>query len=184
VAAVACVGVAATAVLALGGELSPPSRTDEPAAPPTSTSTPSSAGATPLEGTWTSVRLGAADVRAAARAAGAPEVAGLMLDQLPEVPFRVAVAVRGAVLTTTIVPVGDNASPQAPEVMDRESLTVTGTRMEVRPFGGVDARTVHTWVLDGDELSFSLVSTTEPSTDGVPGEAWHRLFYDAAAFTR
>lgn len=156
-------------------------RATEPTAPSPTTSTTGIAptATTPLEGTWTSARLGIADVLAAARAAGAPRTAGLMLEQLPGVPFRVVVEVRGANLTTTLTTRG-----AGDEVMDREALSVTGRRVDVRPFGGVGARTVHTWVLDGDRLTLSFVSSTEPVTDGVPGEAWHRLLYDSAAFTR
>jgi hypothetical protein len=160
----------------------PRPRATEPAAPaPTTSTSPGVApgDTTPLEGTWTSGRLRVADVRAAARAAGAPDVADLMLDQLPGVPFRITVEVRGARLTTTSTGPGADDS-----ILDKESLSVTGKRLEVRPFGSVDVRTVHTWVLDGDRLALSFVSSTEPVTDGVPGEAWQRLFYDAGAFTR
>jgi hypothetical protein len=176
VTATALVGAAAAAVLVLGNDPAPRSRGVEPAAPAPSTS---ASGVTALEGTWTSARLDVADVRDAARAAGAPEAADLMLDLLPGVPFRVVSVVRGAELTTTITAPGSDG-----EVMDQESLSVTGDRVDLRPFGGVDARTVHTWVLAGDRLSFDLVTTTEPVSDGVPGEAWQRLFYDTASFTR
>ena len=37
--------------------------------------------------------------------------------------------------------------------------------------------------LDPTLLRLAFVSTTEGATDGVPGEAWQRLLYDAAALT-
>jgi hypothetical protein len=30
----------------------------------------------------------------------------------------------------------------------------------------------------------TFVSTTEGTSDGVPGEVWQRVLYDAVAFTR
>jgi hypothetical protein len=46
-----------------------------------------------------------------------------------------------------------------------------------------EGENVHTWVLEGGSLRLHFVSTTEPDSAGVPGEAWQRLLYDTAAFT-
>lgn len=133
----------------------------------------------PLEGTWTSGLLDGADVRVAARAAGAPGVARDMLAVLPRAPFRVVVVVRGANLESSVQRVAGR-----PEVLDRESLSVEGNLLTVRPFA-VSARTVHSWSIDGDELTMDFRSTTEGEDDaGVPGEAWQRLLYDSVTFTR
>jgi hypothetical protein len=174
-AVVGLAGVAAAAVLALGGDLGGPSRSVDPVAPPPAGTT-LAAGTTPLEGTWTSAPLGRADVRAAARAAGAPEAVPAMLAQLPAVPFRVVVDVQGARLTTTVSADGADG-----EVLDRESLSVSGGRLEVRPYA-MQAATTHAWVISGSELTMSFVRTTEPRSRGVPGEAWQRLLYDSVPF--
>ena len=176
-AVVGLAGVAAAAVLALGGDLGGPSRSVDPVAPPTATTQP--AGATPLEGTWTSGLLRAADVRAAARAAGRPRVAPAMLQDLPALPFRVVVVVRGGDLQTSVEGPGGKL-----EILDRESISVRGSLVTVRPYA-VTARTVHRWSIVGDELTLDFRSTTETENElGVPGEAWQRLLYDSSPLTR
>ena len=122
--------------------------------------------------------LDASDVRAAARAAGAPRAAAAMLADLPQAPFTVVVSVRGASLSTYVEGAGGRR-----EVFDQESVAVEGGLVTVRPFN-ISAETVHGWAINGDELTLDFRSTTEPQNDGVPGEAWQRLFYDSAAFTR
>ncbi len=172
VAAVASAGV----VLALSTGDVRDSRGVEPAEQTPTTTLP--ALTTPLEGKWTSGPLDASDVRAAARAAGAPQVAAAMLADLPQTPFTVVVSVRGASLTTYV-----EGARGRREVFDQESVAVEGSLVTVRPFT-ISARTVHGWSIDSDELTMKFRSTTEPENDGVPGEAWQRLFYDSPTFTR
>ena len=174
---VAGVLAAAALVIAwtvLDGE--PRARTVEPTQPSPTSSTP--AGATPLEGTWRSAPLDASDVRAATRAAGAPQAAASMLAQLPRAPFMVVVSIRGANLSTYVQRAGGRRV-----VLDRESVAVEGDLVTVRPFD-ITARTVHRWSIASDALTMEFGSTTEPVRDGVPGGAWQRLFYDSATFTR
>jgi hypothetical protein len=116
-------------------------------------------------------------VRAAARETGAPGAVASMLRQLPAVPFRVVLDVQGARLMTTVI-----ADTVDGEVLDMESLSVSGNRVEVRPYA-LQASTTHVWEITGNELVLSFVTTTEPRSDGVPGEAWQRLLYDTVPFT-
>ena len=173
------VAAAATvvAVVAVGGE--PGTRTIQPADPtPGPASTPP-ALATPLEGKWTSGPLDASDVRAAARAAGAPGAVAAMLTDLPRAPFRVIVAVRGAGISTYVRGAGGRLVD-----LDQETISVEGDLLTVRPFT-VPAETVHAWEISDDTLIMAFRSTTEVDNDaGVPGEAWQRLLYDTATFTR
>lgn len=154
-------------------------RTIQPADPsPTSTSTTPPVG-TPLEGRWTSGPMDGSDVRAAARAAGAPHMAAAMLTELPQAPFRVVVVVRGAGISTYMRGAGGRLVD-----LDQEAIAVKGDLVTVRPFT-VSAETVHRWTMSGDTLALEFRSTTEEENDaGVPGEAWQRLLYDTATFTR
>ena len=174
--AASAVAVAAAVVIATtAGDVQAP-RGVQPADPAPTTVTPTLT--TPLEGKWVSSPLDASDVRAAARAAGAPRAAAAMLADLPQAPFTVVVSVRGASLSTYVEGAGGRR-----EVFDQESVAVEGGLVTVRPFN-ISAETVHGWAISGDELTLDFRSTTEPQNDGVPGEAWQRLFYDSAAFTR
>ncbi|RYC13723.1 hypothetical protein [Nocardioides zhouii] len=174
--AVAAVASAATVVALTAGDGRGP-RGVEPAEPTTPAVTP--AVTSSLEGKWTSGPLRASDVRAAARAAGAPEAAAAMLTDLPRAPFRVVVAVRGASLSTYVQGAGGRRVD-----LDQESIAVEGGLMTVRPFT-ISAETVHAWEISGDTLTLDFRSTTEPDNDaGVPGEAWQRLLYDTVSLTR
>ena len=102
-----------------------------------------------------------------------------MLDVLPRTPFTVVVSVRGASLSTHVQGAGGRR-----EVYDQESVAVEGGLVTLRPFD-ISARTVHSWSIDGDELTLDFRSTTEGEDDaGVPGEAWQRLLYDSVVLTR
>jgi hypothetical protein len=154
-------------------------RTVEPADPsPTPTST-APAGATALEGTWISASLRAADVRTAARRAGVPAVAATMLDDLPAAGFRVVMVVRGSSLRTLVRSAGAEDA-----IMDEEVISTTGQDLRLSTLFGEPGTTVHRWTVQRARLTMTFGSTTEGVTDGVPGEAWHRLLYDSAPFTR
>ena len=155
----------------------PGTRTIQPADPTPTTTT--RAGATPLEGTWISRPLGASDVRAAAGAAGAPAAAAAMLEDLPPGDFRVVMVVRGSSLRTLVRSAGGKD-----RLMDEEVISTTGQDLELRTLFGAPSASVHGWSVQGDELTMTFGSTTEESAAGVPGEAWHRLLYDTATFTR
>lgn len=173
VAAVASVAV----VVALNAGGARDSRGVEPAEQPPTTTVP--ALTTALEGKWTSGPLDASDVRAAARAAGAPQAAASMLADLPQAPFTVVVSVRGASLSTYVEGPGGRR-----ELLDQESVAVEGGLVTVRPFD-IPAETVHAWAISGNVLTLDFRSTTEvPDDAGVPGEAWQRLLYDSVSLTR
>ena len=180
VAVAACAACAVTAVVVVGGGSS--QRSVEPVVPPptapTSTSGPAPVTTTPLEGTWTSRSLDADDVRAAARRAGAASAASAMLEDLPNGSFRVVMVVRGASLNTLVRSRGTDDL-----LLDQESISITGGQLRLRPFD-VPAATLHEWAVESGVLTMTFVSTTERSTAGVPGEAWHRLLYDSAPLTR
>lgn len=176
----AAVGVVAFSI----ADGDPGTRTVEPAdrsPAPTSTAPTSTspAGANPLEGTWISAPVGRREVRAAARLAGAPASAAAMLDDLPDGAFQVVMVVRGSSLSTRI------RSDGAEDVlMDEEVISTTGRVLTLRTLFGEPSSSVHGWRVQGDELTMSFRSTTEGTRAGVPGEAWHRLLYDAVPFTR
>ena len=120
-----------------------------------------------------------ADVRRAARLAGDASDAAAMLADLPATPFRVALYVSGDRSSMHAV---FRVEGRTEENADEENVTVSGDRVVMQPMFA-DGENVHTYVLDDDTLRFAFVSTTEGESDGVPGEAWQRLVYDAAAFT-
>lgn len=106
-------------------------------------------------------------------------MAAAMLTELPQAPFRVVVVVRGAGISTYMRGAGGRLVD-----LDQEAIAVKGDLVTVRPFT-VSAETVHRWTMSGDTLALEFRSTTEEENDaGVPGEAWQRLLYDTATFTR
>lgn len=151
-----------------------------PPAEPVPTATDPAASA--LEGTWVSGILGSDDVRAAARRAGAPGSAAMMLEQLGTREFRVLLTVEGTTLTASVSPM-DAAGPD--EVIDVETLAVDGVTLRLTP---ADTRitaeqSTHTWRIDDGRLRMRFATTTGGSVAGVPSEAWQRLLYDAGPFT-
>ncbi len=132
----------------------------------------------PLEGRWTSGPITTADVRAAARAAGRPDVASAMLDQLPPRPFHITLHVTGTGLNQ-----GFRSRQGDTTGDDVELLEFNGPRVYLRPRNAPGGTNVHTWVVEDGVLRMTFVSTTEADTEGVPGEAWQRLIYDTAGFT-
>lgn len=162
------------AVTVADGE--PHSRGAEPAEPVVTRTAP--APSTPLEGRWISALLDEADVRSAARRAGAPGAADRMLDQLPATPFRVVLVVRGSSLRTSV-----RTADGRDTLMDEESISTTGSEVELRP-SGAPGGSAHRWAVQGPELTIRFGSTTEGVVDGVPGGAWQHLLYASATFTR
>ena len=150
-----------------------------PSEEPTTTPTDLGVEPNPLDGTWVSEPLTRADVRRAARLAGDASDAAAMLAGLPATPFRVALYVHGDRSSMHAV---FRVEGQTEETADEENVTVSDGRMVMQPMFA-EGDNVHTYVLDGDTLRFTFVSTSEGESDGVPAEAWQRLVYDAAAFT-
>lgn len=154
-------------------------RTVQPAAPVPTTSSAPPVGSTPLEGTWVSAPLRAADVRAAARAAGDRAAAAAMLDDLPVGDFKVVLVVRGSSLRALV-----RSDGTADQLLDEEVISTTGQELELRTLFGQPRTSVHGWRIRGAELTMTFRSTTEGPRRGVPGQAWQRLLYDTAEFTR
>ena len=174
---VGALAAAAVVVAVTVGDGDAGTRTIQPAGPVPASTTP--AGATSLEGTWVSGPLRPSDVRAATRAAGAPAAATVMLEELPAGEFRVVMVVQGSSLRTYI---RSDAAEDA--LTDEEVISTTGQELELRTLFGDPSASVHRWTVQGDELTMTFRSTTEDDVAGVPGEAWQRLLYDTAPFTR
>ena len=102
-----------------------------------------------------------------------------MLEDLPPGTFRVVMVVRGSSLRTLVRRAGGQD-----QLMDEEVISTTGQDLELRTLFGAPSASVHGWSLQGDELTMTLRSTTEATVADVPGEAWQRLLYDTAPFTR
>jgi hypothetical protein len=133
----------------------------------------------PLDGTWTSGPVTDQDVHAAATAAGVADAADAMLGRLPARPFVVVLVVseeRNSVLVKL-------RSGSDEQTFDEANVAVVADRMVLHPryAAGED---VHTWTLQDGVLRLAFVSTTEAESEGAPAEAWERLFYDTAPFTR
>jgi hypothetical protein len=176
---VAAAAVAAVAVAVSQRAEQDSSPTDHP--PPTPSSTAGvGAEPNPLDGTWVSEPVTRADVRRAARLAGDPADAEALLAGVPGTPFRVVLYIDG---DRSSIHAAVRVAGQPEATVDEENLTVSSDSLVMRPrFGEGEGENVHTWVLDNGSLRITFVSTTEGETEGVPGEAWQRLFYDAAAF--
>jgi hypothetical protein len=172
-AALVAAGAVATVTVAVSQRADDaPSPTEDPTSPPTGL------GAEPnaLDGTWVSEPLTRADVRRAARLAGDAGDAAAMLSDLPTTPFRVALYVNG---DRSSMHAAFRVDGQPEETVDEENVTVSEDRVVMQPMFD-EGENVHTYVLDNGTLRFAFVSTTEGETDGVPGEAWQRLVYDAS----
>jgi hypothetical protein len=116
-------------------------------------------------------------VRAALTPSGNAEFADEILAALPPAPFRLVWVVHGDGSELEVIQNSDVS------VVDEEDLVVEAGRLTLSPrFGPGDS--VYEWAVDGDELDLTFVSTTEGMTEGVPGEAWHRLLYDSVVFRR
>ncbi len=172
--------VAAAAVATVAVAVS--QRADDAPAPskdPTTPATGIGAEPNPLHGTWVSGPLTRADVRRAARLAGDAGAAAAMLADLSDTPFRVALYVDEDRSSMHAV---FRVEGQPEENADEENVMVTEDRVVMQPMFS-EGENVHTYVLEDGTLRLAFVSTTERDENGVPGEAWQRLVYDAAAFT-
>ena len=177
-AAAVAVGVVAVVANGRGGEETDP----EPVGPPPTTPTQlesmqTGAPMSPLDGRWKSGPITAADVRVALTRLGHAELADETWAALPPAPFRLVWVVHGDGSELEVIQHGEV------NVVDEEDLVVEAGRLTLSPrFAAGD--TVHEWVVDGNELDLTFVSTTEGVADGVPGEVWHRLLYDSVVYRR
>jgi hypothetical protein len=170
---------AAAATVAVALVVTNPRDRDQVPAPEPPTPTPTSEVANPLAGHWVSEPVTRADVRRAARLAGDASDAATMLEGLPALPFRVTLVVDGSrnEMVTRLRHGGQE------DLTDQENVEVDGDRVLLTP-QLADGGTVHRWSIEGDTLRLTFVSTTEAPSEGAPAEAWQRLLYDAAPFTR
>jgi hypothetical protein len=171
----AAAAVAATVVVTTQGKDDAP----QPA-PPGPTSTPSPMpDASALDGTWRSAPLTKGDVRRAARDAGHPGATAAMLGALPSTPFRLVLVV-DLDRNSTLLKLRTGGREQT---SDQENIEVSGDQVVLRP-RFAEGENVHRWTVEDGVLRLSFVSTTERPSEGAPSEAWQRLLYDTAAFTR
>ena len=172
---VATAAVAAVAVTVAQRADDAPSPTEDPTRPPTGVG----AEPNPLDGTWVSEAVTRADVQRAARLAGDRSDAAAMLADLPPTPFRVVLYVNA---DRSSMHAAFRSAGRPEENGDEENLTVSEDRVVMQPMFG-EGENVHTFRLEDGTLRLAFVSTTEADENGIPGEAWQRLVYDAAAFT-
>ena len=176
VAAAVVAGVVLVGTDRLGGESAPdpvgppttPARVDEP---------PPASSPTVLEGRWRTALLDEDDLRTALEQSGNLQYADRILPALRPVPFRLEWVVTYETAELRMV------SGDGTEVLDKITLAVEGDQVTVAP-RFADGATVYQFVLTDDELRLTLVSTTEGVENGVPGEVWQRLLYDAFGFVR
>jgi hypothetical protein len=175
---VAAAAVVVVAVASPGGDKHPvPS--EVPSSPATSTTALPAEVPAALTGGWVSRPVTSADVRRAARAAGDPDKAALMLNDLPATPFRIVLFINGArhEIHQSV------RSGGVTETYDQENIEVRADELVLTP-QFADGENIHSWVIEDGVLEMDFVSTTELDTQVVPAEAWQQLFFDTVAFTR
>jgi len=177
------VGLAAAAVvtavvLAAGGGLGDEA-TPDPAVPPSTETTDGVVDRTEvLDGRWRTELLDEGTIRSAMEAAGDEAFADEVLAALPAPPLRLVWLVDGAGIAQLRV-----AGAAGSEVLDEQAISVTGDDVELSP-RFAEGSSLHRMTLVGDDLGMAFVSSTEGTTEGVPGAVWLRLLYDAFPFDR
>jgi len=148
-----------------------------PTASVTGSATPSPEALSPLEGTWRTGPISPRDAEATLRQFG--------LAQWIE-PFR-PVAPFGAD-TVLILEIGEEwdlygmAKAQPREEIDYNAdFQVHGNKVDVIHSAGFNT---FRWSVDGDALTLEWLSTTIPSTDGIPEEVFQRALYMTEEFVK
>lgn len=131
-----------------------------------------------VDGTWTSGLLGEPQLRSTLTQAGLARWATPLHNALPAPKVTFTVVFRDGHVTTTI------RHGSTTGTFDQETFTVVGRELHFHPDTDAHQLTVYRWLLTGDRLHLSFVDTTEPSTDGIPGEVWQRATYTSAVFVR
>lgn len=173
--------VAIGAVL-VGGDLFDGRSASDPVGPPPTMpsqleSSPSGVTPSVLEGRWRTAQLDEDDLRAALDQTGNGQYADRALTALGSLPARLVWIV--TLETAELRVVGGGTS----EAIDKVELTVDDDRVTLSP-RFAEGVSVHEFVITGDQLRLSFVSTTEGVQNGVPGEVWQRLLYDSVSFAR
>ncbi|RYB92401.1 hypothetical protein EUA06_05445 [Nocardioides glacieisoli] len=147
------------------------SSTEAPPEPETETE---AAEATPIDGTWTTPTLAAADFRRVLAAHGLGTHADTFLSEYGDA-VDLTLELGGGFWTLS-----SSIDGGATALADRGSFELDGTKVVVRPSSG--GRNTFRWKVAGDELTLDLVSTTEPPYEGVPAETFLRGLYTASSF--
>ena len=169
----AFVAAVAAVAVAVGTDRATDDSGPDPGSPPSTSSARSV-----LDGRWRTEVLDEGDVRAALRQAGYEQYAEQVLPTLGTAPsFRLVWVVTFETAELRVVSGGTS------EVLDAATVDVGGTRVTIAP-RFAEGESDHEYALTGDVLDLTFVSTTEGAVDGVPGEVWQRLLYDAFDFGR
>jgi hypothetical protein len=70
------------------------------------------------------------------------------------------------------------------ELLDRRLAQLEGHRMVLEFDDGTPGESVYRWQRSGDMLRFTLVRTTDPDRDRIPGEVYQRALYTTVPFHR
>jgi len=152
--------------------------TSSPAEPSTTdSSTPLRDTASPLEGSWRTNPVSAAESEATLRRYGLSKYIAR---------FRPLSPLAGnAVLTLEIGRDWDlsvKSKGKPPQNVDFDAdYTVYGNKVDkIHATGSATYR----WTVDGDTLTFEWLSSTEPPYRGIPDEVFSRVLYMTTEFTR
>jgi hypothetical protein len=131
-----------------------------------------------LHGTWSTAPLTDADVRGTLRDAGLRKYTATVLTALPKTPFRLVARFEAGVVSLQVT------SSQSWEEIDHETYQLRGGTLSMEPATGGrnEFLVVPETVASGTAIRFLFRSSTEPPTDGVPGEAWQRALWATAVF--
>ena len=179
--AAALAAAAAVAVVAVVGSGRGDDAAPAPVGPPTTPvhvdEPPPNATRSVLQGRWRTALLDEDDVRAALDQTGDGQYADRILPVLQPTPFRLVWRVTYDTAELRLV------SEDETVALDKITLALDSDQVTFSP-RFADGASVHRFVITGDELRLTFVSTTEGLSEGVPGEVWQRVLYDAVAFTR
>jgi hypothetical protein len=131
-----------------------------------------------LHGTWSTAPLTDADVRGTLRDTGPRKYTTAVLTALPRAPFRLVARFEAGVVSLQV------RSSQRSEEIDHETYQLRGDMLSMEPGTGGrnEFLVVPETVASGTAIRLLFRSSTEPPTDGVPGEAWQRALWATAAF--
>lgn len=168
-------GVAAGVAIAVGAGTGRP---DPGPGPSISPNQPSSTRTSldVLDGVWRTAQIRAGDVRAELETSGLAGSGDRLLSQVPP-SFRLVWRIEGGFSTLWVMGRDERF------VIDEEAIDVREDIVVLTPRYAA-GRSLHRWVETGGRLRLDFVSTTEPRSEGAPGEAWQRVLYDAFEFTR
>jgi hypothetical protein len=172
----AAAAIVVAAAVAACGSSSPPGQALASAAAPPVTTGDSPAAA--VEGTWTTSPFGKTAITNTLTAAGlgAHVERFFKVDETPE-DLVITLRVEAGQWTAY------RASGSGMQtVNDRGTYTIDGNTLLYRPNSG--GLNTYRWSVANDQLTLTLISTTEPDYEGIPNEVFQRAFYTSVAFRR